>query len=180
MRIISHTFGKFPEIEHLNPQFIPGRTKQKITIDVYSSAEKFKAIYHKLNEEVHQLFPTILRHDCGKPANNVRRKGPFHPYQGVIDVIHVIEHIMIDMMCHITDLTICSGITCHWWEPNNRFDIFVESTDQKASRFAAYYATSLVKDMLKNNQIDEKFHVLLNDMKSTFSQPPAYAQAVNF
>lgn len=166
MKIIDHDFGKFNDINHLNPRFIAGRTKQKIIIDVLTSSDVCRRAATALEQEVRRLFPSLTKHDCGCNSNASREmKGPFNAYRGVIDVVHVIEHIMIDLMCSLTDLTICSGITCHYWNPPNRFDIFVESPNQKVSLFAAHFATSLVREIIKTRQANPAFSLLLEKIK---------------
>jgi hypothetical protein len=162
MKIIDHDFGKFEDINHLNPRFIAGRTKQKITIDVQTSTEVCQRAAVVLEQEVRRLFPALCKHDCGTNVDAaLEMKGPFNKFRGVIDIVHVIEHIMIDLMCTLTDLKICSGITCHYWCPPNRFDIFVESTNPKISLFAAYFATSLVREIVATQRADPKFSLLL-------------------
>lgn len=166
MKIVDKQFGLFPEIEHLNNRFIFGQTKQKITIDVYSSLERYKSNFPTIVKEVKSLFPSIIKHDCGMNTHSKYEihkgnVGPLHHFRDTIDVIHIIEHIMIDMLCSISNMVICSGITCHYWEPRNRYDIFVESNNQRNSLFAAYFATTLIKEILYTRTINPGFDHLL-------------------
>lgn len=181
MKIIEHDFGIFPEIEPLNQRFIHGRTKQKITIDVISSVDVYRKAFIVLEQEVQRLFPALSMHDCGTNTPGLQEtKGPFNAFHGVIDVVHIIEHIMIDLMCNLADLKICSGITCHHWQPLNRYDIFVESIDQKMSLFAAYFATSLVREILATQHVNVKFSILLEKIKQFQVTDETFNPSFNF
>ena len=168
MKIIDKDFGRFQDVEHLNKRFIHGRTKQKITIDVVSPEEDYKEAYDILEQEVQKLFPALQKHDCGTNTEEHHEvKGPFNKFQGVIDIVHVIEHIMIDLLCTLTDMKMCSGITCRYWKPSNRYDIFVESTNQKVSSFAAYFATTFVREIIAKKRASPQFSVLLEQIKQS-------------
>ena len=103
MKLIHSEFGKFPDVEKLNKRFVPNRFKQKLTIDTLSPSENYRRAYPVLMNELYRLFPSLTKHDCsyrndtqvGHPTQSALE--PLTEYHGVIDILHVVEHIMIEL-----------------------------------------------------------------------------------
>jgi hypothetical protein len=59
-----------------------------------------------------------------------------------------VEHVLIDLQHYIARMRTCSGVTCAWTHPRDRYDIFVECVDETVGRTAAGIAVDLVEDLL--------------------------------
>ncbi|MBN1351384.1 hypothetical protein JXJ21_18345 [candidate division KSB1 bacterium] len=183
MRIINAEFGTFSEVEHLNNRFIKNRTKQKLTIDAISPRNKFQVAYQILIRELRRFFPTIEKHDCSlDDASYLMHKGktksgPLHNFHDIIDVLHVIEHIMIELQCSVSLMPICSGITCQYFEPRTRYDIFVEAVQKNVAAFSGYFAVNLVKSIIKHGKLQPKFQNMLV-LAKFFSKNPSLASSI--
>ncbi|MDZ7261960.1 MAG: hypothetical protein ONB05_07640 [candidate division KSB1 bacterium] len=167
MRIVQTEYGEFPEISHLNKRFVPGRKKQKITLDVLSSRERYQQVYPKILDQFNEFFPSLRHHDCCYQGSSPEKRGysfngPFKQFSGIIDVVHIIEHVVIDLQCSISRMPICSGITCHYWEPANRFDIFVECIDENVGLFSGLLAVDMIKTLLDKERLDPNYRKIVS------------------
>jgi len=160
MKIVSLSYGKFPAVSQLHRNFQPGVKRLRITLDLVDSADyknNFSSIYNQLLT----IMPTLAKHKCcenwsGKQggsqiAPRLTSGIPIKKMGDMSDYAHLIEHVIIDLQCHIGDMKICSGITCGYQFPKYRFDLFVECSDKRIGVFAANLAVYLVQ-FLRENQ----------------------------
>ena len=71
------------------------------------------------------------------------------------------EHLIVDLQCTVGHMNSCSGITCGWKKPENRFDLFVECSDPRIGIFAACFAAHLMNNYLAGNPGEDDFSVML-------------------
>jgi|GEM_PF-2432384 len=154
MVVIESQYALFQEVNHLNKNFIPGINKMRLTIDTISSDENYQRAYPAIVKQFVQLFPRLKKHSCcyskiGQSDFTNEQLVPIvHEENYALDIIHIIEHVIIDLQCSLSGMKICSGITCNYKEPRNRFDIFVECIDQKIGLNAALSAIEMVQRIL--------------------------------
>jgi hypothetical protein len=145
------SYGEFPEIFGLNKRFKPKSKKLKVVLDVFMPKNKqavdFSLIYRKLLK----LLPTLEKHKCGE---NLFKNLHHHTeissekMEGVTHIAHLTEHMIIDLQSNITKMDSCSGITCGYKNPENRFDLFIECQDEEVGRFSTFFAVDLMKKLL--------------------------------
>ena len=150
MVVIDFQYNDFSEINHLNKNFVPGVKKLKLTIDVLSSSKVYEKAYPIISSQFKLLFPNLKKHLCcyEKIADGFDE----HSEGKIIDTIHFIEHVIIDIQCSVSKMKICSGITCNYYQPRNRYDIFVECLDERVGFFAAQHTTEIVQRILNNDR----------------------------
>ena len=157
MNIIDTQYGKFEEVNHLNKNFLPDTNKMRLTIDTISSKEAYEQIYPMVLKQFTQLFPRLKKHSCcnissKEGGQNRNINGPLSRTNNYfIDVIHLIEHVMIDLQCSLSGIKICSGITCNFRNPRNRYDIFIECVDEQVGYYSAQLTIDIVQRLLSNN-----------------------------
>ena len=155
MIVIDYAYGKFSEVNHLNSNFRPGINKIKMTIDVISPREVYRKIYPIAIRQFHDLFPNLRNHDCcQEKASGVEECADLTngTQNYALNILHLMEHVIIDIQCTITKMKKCSGITCNYHKPPNRFDIFVECIDKKIGYASASKVSELVQQLLNYNR----------------------------
>ncbi len=163
MKIIEIEWGEFPQVDHLNPKFIPGSTRLKATLEIsFNDLERGELKNHI--QELTQLFPSFSKHRC---ANEHGLSTSFQPKPGLqqvdkaTDVAHLIEHMVIDLQCSLSRMRSCSGITCAYWSPENRYDLFVECASPKVGIFALRFAKEIVEEILAEDKFGPKYKKIL-------------------
>lgn len=167
MRIVKTAYGKFPEISNLHRNFRKGIKRLKITLEIiqnqHNNNNNFIGIYKKLLE----ILPTLSQHKCCEnwgtlaSAPKLTKGIPLKKIGDATDIAHLIEHVIIDLQCHITDMKICSGITCGYQNPKYRYDLFVECQDKKIGIFAANLAVYLVSSLLYKKTLPHNFDYVI-------------------
>jgi len=66
----------------------------------------------------------------------------------------MLEHIIIDFQHEIAAMSICSGVTCGYESPRNRYDVFIESPGRRVSRLCITLACELMNGLLRGQQPD--------------------------
>jgi hypothetical protein len=150
--------GPFPSASRLNPRFIPGVPRVRLTLDL---GENLRGAAGPLGAaETAQLLalcPRLLEHDCegGNPIQEMLSAPHHAPPQaspgpetgdGLV-LAHLIEHVAIDLIAAASGATRCSGVTCAYAGRLDRFDIFLECADPPLGRAVALLATAIVRDL---------------------------------
>lgn len=163
MIVTDFSYGKFSEVNHLNSNFRPEINKIKMTIDVISPLKVYKRIYPIVMRQFHDLFPNLQNHDCCREkASGIQehRDSPEEFMNYALNILHLMEHVIIDIQCTITKMKKCSGITCNYHKPPNRFDIFVECIDKATGYSSASMVSELVQLLLNHNRYYGEEHQL--------------------
>ncbi len=163
MKIIGIKWGKFPQVDHLNPKFVAGSTRLKATLEIASDGLGERDLQGYI-QKLTPLFPSFKRHRC---ENEQGLSTSFRPTPGsrkvdkATDIAHLIEHIVIDLQCSLGQMRSCSGITCAYRRPENRYDLFVECAEPEVGIFALRFATELVEGILAEDTLDSKYEKIL-------------------
>jgi hypothetical protein len=71
----------------------------------------------------------------------------------VIDTAHILEHLIIELQCSLAKMPMCSGVTCRLWEPENRFDVFVECDNASMGNFAGRLGVKIINDVINHGNL---------------------------
>src|SRR5688572_6635021 len=159
IEVVRLEFGPFAEVSRLNPRFVPQRERLKLTLDVHPAGQGPGASPASLLEPLSTLLPGLRRHRCGDNSRITEttlrrsRKGDPSGESGA-DVAHMLEHIIIDFQHEIAAMSICSGVTCGYESPRNRYDVFIESPGRRVSRLCITLACELMNGLLRGQQPD--------------------------
>ncbi|MBI3872275.1 MAG: hypothetical protein HY304_04255 [candidate division Zixibacteria bacterium] len=171
MHIRRIQYARVPQIRMLNHNFRPERKHLVVTLDVEGYAppatNDFLRIYHALAD----LFPTLSKHTCCEEWENTPLY--LNEQQGVAikwvnepaDVAHLVEHVIVDLQCAISDMRICSGITCGHRTPENRFDLFIECVDPRIGAFSAQFAAYLVAAMFSKPRLSHHYRDIVRSAR---------------
>ena len=163
MKILETKWGRFPQVDHLNPKFIPQSTRLKVTLEIDPNGLGERRLEGHI-EELAELFPSFTNHRCENEhgfSTSFRPKPGLKKVDLATDVAHLIEHMIIDLQCSLGQMRSCSGITCAYWKPENRYDLFVECADPKVGVFALRFASEVVEEVLKKGKFSPKYKKLL-------------------
>ncbi len=175
MKIIEIAYGKFPSISHLHRNFQNGIKRLRITLEVnnhFQGNGSFSFVFNQLLT----VLPTLAQHKCcenwigPQPAPKLNSGISIKKVGDSTDFAHLIEHVMIDLMCNIGKMQTCSGITCGYEKPRNRFDLFVECSNRKFGIFTANLAVFLVDRLLAENRLPEYTPETLELARFLYSQ----------
>jgi hypothetical protein len=177
MQIQRIQYTRVPKIQMLNHRFRADAKHLVVTLDVNGydppATQDFYSMYRALAE----LFPTLSRHSCCEEWENTplflqQTEGVSIKAVGeAADVAHLVEHVMVDLQCAISQMRLCSGITCGHRSPENRFDIFVECTDPRIGAFTARLATYLVALLLTKPRLSRRYRDLVDAARLVASDP---------
>lgn len=177
MNILAMYYGVFPEIDRLYNRLNRGQSKIKIVVDIDENLDTSRESFLSLYRSVAQLFPSLPRHSCCEQWESaslqiseeaevsVKRIGE------LADFPHLLEHLIVDLQCTVGKMSGCSGITCGWNEPNNRFDLFVECDDPRIGVFAACFAAHVMNNYLSGKPGEDDFQLMLKIAKLVQKYP---------
>lgn len=148
MKLIATKHGRFAEIDHLNPNFRNEYKRLKITIDTVAPKEFYLGNFPTLMFTILELFPNLRNHSCNHGKTNHTQRdydtshliAPIKIVGDVIDTVHLLEHVILELQCQIGSMEVCSGLTCNYWEPENRYDVFIECAEPELATFACNLA----------------------------------------
>ena len=158
MKILGVSYGTFESISHLHRNFQNGVKRLRITLEVNRNGNgNFSNVFNQLLA----LLPTLAQHKCcenwigPQPAPKLTSGISIKKVGDNTDFAHLAEHVMIDLMCNIGGMQICSGITCGYESPRNRFDLFVECPRKRIGLFSANLAVHLIDYLLSQGKLPE-------------------------
>lgn len=175
MDIKEISYGEFKEISDLNPRFRAGSRKVKIVLDVHvPEVEAGQADLLSVFAGLNYLLPSLERHQCGEHLFDDLKSGKKSDFgeqlEIMTDVAHLMEHVIIDLQSKITGMNTCSGITCGYKEPQNRFDLFVECKDKRVGVLSAFFAADLLKRLLSGKGVSRRYFALIDLAKYIYKK----------
>ncbi len=182
MKILAIYYGCFPEIEKLHTRFVRGQRKIKVVVDVDEDIDDSRENFLGLYRHTAQFLPTLRHHSCceqweAAPLYLTEEEGVSIKRIGEIaDFPHLLEHLIVDLQCTLGEMTVCSGVTCGWKKPENRFDLFVECDDPRIGIFAACFSAHLINNYLSGCPGEDDFNLVLKLAAMVESYPETKAQ----
>ena len=149
-------FGLFAEISPLNPRFIAGHERLKLTLEVRLPEIATAVPPAAFVKALEDLFPGLALHRCCG-ENRIHETLFMQEPDDIVDIAHLLEHLIIDFQHAIADMSACSGITCGYESPRCRYDIFVESPARKVSELCVAVASALMNELLRGRAPDSMY-----------------------
>lgn len=179
MKLIATKHDYFPDIDAYNPRFRIGSLRLKLTIDTLSPRKFYLNRFPALLFDVLDLFPRIKHHRCahGKSESRFRDyntghwMAPIRIIGDVIDTVHLLEHVILELNCQIGGMEICSGLTCNYWEPENRYDVFIECDDFALGIFSTNFGLKLFHQLLYGQKFAHDVRELMLLAGILYEQP---------
>lgn len=179
MRLLAVSYGLFAKITKLYSGFQPGVGHLKVIVEIEPAGGFERGRFLTLYRQLTRFFPTLNKHSCCEewetaPLFIKQEEGVSIKRVGeTADIAHLMEHIIVDMQVNIAGMQRCSGLTCGWKHPENRFDLYVECTNARVGLFAAQFAVHLVSKILTTRKISEKNLLILELAKFLIEHPNA-------
>ncbi len=176
MQILEISYGKFPDISFLNPNFKAHSTKIRVVLDILlpqKEAVNLSSIYRK----VHKLMPTLSKHRCctsllyGSVGGQKEGDIPLKRIGDITDIAHMMEHMIIDLQANVSRMDSCSGITCGYQEPDFRFDLFIECKDKDVARFSIYLTLDIIKRALLGKRVFPRYRRIIRLARYLYQHP---------
>ncbi len=157
--VVRIDYGTFPLASRLNHKIARDSPLLHATIDIRWDDPDPGFAVARCEKALLAFSPSFKRHECRGPeayhvvpgngrnagaAGGPGPPGPTQPFDGALALAHLIEHVVIDFQCAITDLKRCSGITAAHRGIPGRYDLIVESPDCVVARCCLALALSFV------------------------------------
>ena len=156
--ILSSEYDTFPEISALNTAFRTFTQKLKVSLEIDSTlAARLMEAGGDFHSNLLTVCPSLKHHDCRSDAAGV---GPLEGLGKIcgrrlendpVDIAHLLEHMVIDLVVEISGSTKCSGVTCGLRDPENQFHVYVECEDSRVGMFAVRVATAALTRLLESH-----------------------------
>ncbi len=156
IQLQSLAFGPFAEVEPLNPCFIAGHSKLRVTVDTDESPILDE---RRLLDELERTFPGLAHHGCGVQRGSA---GDKPAGKGILllsdepsaNQAHLLEHLMLEYLSSLDHASRLSGVTCAYASPAERSDIFIECEAPDAGGVAATLAVDTLNAALAEQSLD--------------------------
>lgn len=156
IRILEARYGTFPEVDELNRDFTAGSRRLKLQIDVLEGLRWTESDPAVLLEQLSEPLPGLGEHRCcgdsqfGSTFFGSGDGGGSTEGAGLAsaDLAHLLEHLILDLQYRVAGVTRCSAVTCGYWEPPSRYDLFVESPNALCAETSARLGVALMNDHL--------------------------------
>jgi hypothetical protein len=166
LKIKELSYGEFPEISDLNPRFKPGSRKVKMVLDIQLPTVSGEMGLYMILLKLMKLLPTLEKHQCGEhlfeDLKLDTKTTELSHSEKITHIAHLMEHVIIDLQAKVTGMDSCSGITCGYKNPDNRFDLFVECKDKKVGLFSAFFAVDLFGNLLTRKNLSKTYPALID------------------
>lgn len=176
MQILGISYGKFPDISFLNPNFKARSTKIRVVLDILLP-RKIEVNLSSVYRKVHKLMPTLSKHHCctsllyGSVGGSEQGDIPLKRIGDITDIAHIMEHMIIDLQANVSLMDSCSGITCGYKEPDFRFDLFIECKDKDIARFSIYLTLDIIKRALLGKRVFPRYQRIIRLAKYLYEHP---------
>jgi hypothetical protein len=168
IQVLEVAYGSFPRISALNPEFRDGVPRLKVTLRI-SDPEGGTPDPRQLLAVLREFLPSLGSHRCCG-ANSLdetffeagrRRHCAVEEKDDTVDIAHLIEHVIIDVQHFVGRMRVCSGVTCAYADPRDRYDVFVEAPEEAVGRACAQIAVCLMGEMIAGFRPDPRYLCVL-------------------
>jgi len=175
IQVHSLSFGRFTQVEPLNPAFTSGSRKLRITVDTEIEPRVPDA---RLLERLAEALPGLKRHQCrAESAQASHRAGGTRillvESDSSANQAHLLEHVMLEMLSALDHVPRLSGVTCAYGSPPERNDIFVECAEPESGGFVALLAVEAMNAALGGQPLAPLYPDIVACTRVLRSQPSA-------
>lgn len=176
MKIVAISYGRFASISHLHRNFQNGVKRLRVTLEVNGNSHRTNNFSLVFNQFL-TILPTLAQHKCcenwigPQPAPKLSSGISIKKVGDSTDFAHLVEHVMIDLMCNVGNMNLCSGITCGYESPKNRFDLFVECSQKRIGVFSANLAVFMMDYLLTEGRLPGETKETLKLAKYLYDHP---------
>ena len=161
IRILRTEFGRFPHILPLNPELRPGSSSLRVTLEVEWAPPDALPLLGRYQQELARVLPALDQHRCRGPAHyhfaridgNGAGTGRSNGVEPALALVHLAEHLAIDVIAYVTGLDSVSGVTAAMAASRTRFELFVECPRSALAPLAVYQAFSWIAALLRGDPL---------------------------
>ena len=153
--------GKYPEALGLNPRFHPDVSRLKLQLSIEWDPEVPEEAIRRLLGSLINLSPSLKNHSCQGPKEYQVQQpaAPLSEDEGAsvepeLALVHLIEHVMIDVVAFVTGSRTVSGVTGAPEDLSRPFDLFVDCPDPAVARFATHLTLHWIVTLLDGQSLD--------------------------
>jgi hypothetical protein len=169
IRILRTEFGRFPHILPLNPELRPGSLSLRVTLEVEWAPPDAVPLLRRYQQELTELLPELGRHRCRGPAHyhfarmdaGEDRAARANGVEPALALVHLAEHLAIDVIAYVTELDSVSGVTAALESSETRFELFVECPVGAVAPLAVYQAFSWLAILLRGEPLARSEQAIL-------------------
>ena len=151
-------FGRFPVASTLNARIPAGAPLLRATLAVRWDDADASASLQGLEASLLGLSPSFRRHQCRGPSayhvfgGNGRPRAPAD-FEPGLALAHLLEHVVIDFECAVTDAPRCSGVTGALRARPGWYHMFVECPEKGVGRLCLALARRTLDGILAGVEV---------------------------
>ena len=181
IRILEACYGTFPEVDELNRDFAAGSRRLKLQVEVHEGNRRTETDPAVLLEQISKLLPGLDEHRCcgdSQIGSTFFRSGNSDgstrgARRTTANLAHLLEHLILDLQYQIAGVTRCSGVTCGYWEPCYRYDLFVESPNALCAGTSARIGVALMNDHLAGHPAIPLYELAIRVGRELYERHPS-------
>lgn len=174
-------FDRFPIAAALNPRIRAARPLLRVALRIQWDDGDPSAALGQVEKGLLSFSPDFRRHTCRGPdgyalfAGNGRgrTRSAMAPaaFEGSLALAHLIEHMVIEFECRVSDLRVCSGVTGALRRTPGLYHLFVETPEPGVGRFCLALALRTIRAQLEGRLPGPQEDEALSGARLAFSRP---------
>lgn len=158
MQIVDVKYLKFKDAHKLSKFFNAETVLARYTVEFQEEHIKLENAFQDIFPELQECFPNFNEHECCHDID-MESKSDFNivEYGDHMDIPHLLEHLVIDILSTIEPEKRFSGTTCQYEDQKNRFDIFINVINPQIALFAFHMAWSTISSIICKQAITKIF-----------------------
>ena len=175
IQLHSLAFGPFAEVEPLNPRFIAGHRKLRLTVDAHADPPGSD---DQLLQQLQIAFPGMIQHRCQKhggpsPSGGGAKGIVLLENESAANQAHLLEHLLLEMISLVDRLPRLSGVTCAYVSPPDRNDVFVECTESETGELTSLLGINAINAALAGTPLTPLYPDALLCARAVLHSPSA-------
>jgi hypothetical protein len=189
-------FGRFPVAAILNPRIRSADPLLRVTLRIRWDERRPAAALAHLEKALLSFSPSFRRHQCRGPAdyhvfarNGQPRANPAShapKFEGELALAHLLEHMVIDFECAVTNLKRCSGVTGALRKTPGVYHMFIETPERGVGRFCLSLALRTLRELFEGQPPGNTDREAILSARQAFHDPwrrltaPSVARSLAF
>lgn len=163
IEVVRVDFGAYPSASRLNHKIPKDSPLLHATLDIRWDVRDPAVAVQRFEWALADFSPSFKSHECRGPEayhvvpgageDGSGAGAAPQPFDAGLALAHLIEHVMIDFACAMTDQKRCSGITAAHRTIPGRYDLLVESPDREVGACCLGLALSVVASAVANGSV---------------------------
>ena len=162
MQIVDVKYLKYKDAHKLSKYFDSNTVLGRYTLEFQEKHIELENAFHNILHELNDCFPDFTEHRCCHDVE-LESQSEYNivEYGNYMDIPHLLEHLVIDILTTIEPEKRFSGTTCQYEDDHNKFDIFINVCNPQITLFAFHLAWSTISSIICKQALTKIFQKLI-------------------